>query len=34
VKARQQGLKVKQAKDKAGFWDRRCPRYMFSGLVK
>jgi hypothetical protein len=34
VKARQQGLKVKQAKDKAGFWDRRRPRYLFSGLMK
>ena len=34
VKARQQGLKDKQAKDKAGFWDRRRPRYIFSGLMK
>jgi hypothetical protein len=34
VKARQQGLKVKQAKDKAGFWDRRRARYIFSGLMK
>jgi hypothetical protein len=34
VKARQQGLKVKQAKDKAGFWNRRRPRYLFSGLMK
>jgi site-specific DNA recombinase len=34
AKARQQGLKVKQAKDKAGFWDRRRPRYLFSGLMK
>ncbi len=34
VKARQQGLKVKQAKDKRGFWDRRRPRYLFSGLMK
>jgi site-specific DNA recombinase len=34
VKARQQDLKVKQAKDKAGFWDRRRPRYLFSGMMK
>jgi hypothetical protein len=34
VKARQSALKIKQAADKAGFWDRRRPRYLFSGLMK
>ena len=34
VRARQQDLKVKQAKDMAGFWDRRRPRYIFSGIMK
>ena len=28
-----QALRIKQAKDKAGFWDRRRPRYLFSGLM-
>lgn len=35
VKARQKALGSKEAKGKAaGFWDRRRPRYLFSGLMR